>query len=134
MVFISVGWWHCRTCWCQRRTCLDSLSNTKELTKESSSAWARRFAYLIRQSNGWWPTTMNCVTPGVQGRLHRQMLLQLKSRRPHLKHVLSSPPRGRAEPMGPASDNTICYAKSQSTHNNWLSPTSPRSTKDLSKI
>jgi len=49
------------------------------------------------------------------------------------KHVLSSLPWRHAEPLSPDSEDTTFYAKSQSTRNNSLSPTWPRSAKDFFK-
>ena len=58
----------------------------------------------------------------------------VKDQKAPCKKVLSSMPWGLDEMLSPASDNTTCYAKSQLTRNNWLSPTSPRSAKGLSKV
>jgi len=69
------------------------------------------FAYL---SKGDGPTT----TPGVRLRVHSQMLIQIKTEGPPPPQVLRSPPRGHAELLSPASEDTTCHAKSQLTHNN----------------
>jgi len=70
-----------------------------------------------------------CDTWG-EGKASQPDAASVKEQKATHKHVLISPPWGSAET---ASEDTSWYAKSQLTHNNWLSPTPPRTVKDISK-
>ena len=90
---------------------------------------------LSDKSNWWWfNTQINSMTPGMKRKLHSQMLLQLKNKRPPISTYKAPHPQGVPNRLvlSPTYDDTTCYAKS--THNNWLSPTLSRSTKDFSKV